>query len=100
LAYSYTVSEYLTVKEAAESLGVSARRVQQLISAGRLEAVKMGNALFIRPAALEAVQDRKPGRPTISESQAKPPAQSKPRATRPVQEETATKVDEDFDFGA
>jgi excisionase family DNA binding protein len=53
----------LTTKEAAERLGVSVTRVQQLILAERLPAEKMGRDYFIKEDDLKLVADRKPGRP-------------------------------------
>jgi excisionase family DNA binding protein len=53
----------LTTKDAGEKLGISARRVLELIAAGRLPAEKMGRDYFIKPADLAKVKDRKPGRP-------------------------------------
>lgn len=53
----------LTTKEAAEKLGVTVTRVQQLILAGRLPAEKMGRDYVIKGDDLKLVEDRKPGRP-------------------------------------
>jgi excisionase family DNA binding protein len=53
----------LTTKEVAERLGISVKRVQQLIAAGRLPAEKMGRDYFIKEDDLKLVADRKPGRP-------------------------------------
>lgn len=55
--------EYLTTGEAARLLGVTARRVQTLINAGRLPATKVGRDWLIARADLDAVRERKPGRP-------------------------------------
>lgn len=54
----------LTTKEAAEKLGVTVTRVQQLILAGRLPAEKRGRDYFISEENLKLVEDRKPGRPS------------------------------------
>jgi excisionase family DNA binding protein len=53
----------LTTKETAEKLGVSVRRVNDLITSGRLPAERFGNAYMIREQDLKYVEDRKPGRP-------------------------------------
>lgn len=53
----------LTTKETAEKLGVSVRRVNDLITSGRLPAERFGNAYIIREQDLKLVADRKPGRP-------------------------------------
>ena len=53
----------LTTKEAAEQLGISVRRIQELIKKGRLPADKFGRALVIRESDLQLVEERKVGRP-------------------------------------
>lgn len=53
----------LTTREAAERLGVTVTRVQQLILAERLPAEKKGRDYFINEDDLKLVEDRKPGRP-------------------------------------
>lgn len=53
----------ITTKEAAERLGITVTRVQQLILAGRLPAEKKGRDYFIKEEDLKLVEDRKPGRP-------------------------------------
>ncbi|HYP25526.1 MAG TPA: helix-turn-helix domain-containing protein [Blastocatellia bacterium] len=53
----------LTAAQAAERLGVSVRRVQQLVKAGRLPASEFGGSLMIQESDLALVEDRKPGRP-------------------------------------
>ena len=58
----------LTTKEAAERLGITVTRVQQLILAGRLPAEKKGRDYFIKDEDLKLVKDRKPGRPRKSPS--------------------------------
>jgi excisionase family DNA binding protein len=55
--------ELLTTRDAAEKLGVSVLRVQQLIWDGRLPAKKMGRDYFINKDDLKLVANRKPGRP-------------------------------------
>jgi excisionase family DNA binding protein len=58
-----TAMKLLTTKDAAERLGVTVTRVQQLIAEGRLPAQKMGRDYFIKEDDLKLVEDRKPGRP-------------------------------------
>lgn len=53
----------LTTKEAAERLGISIRRVQELIKSGRLPADRFGRAFVIRESDLYLVEERKVGRP-------------------------------------
>jgi len=49
--------------EAAKRLGVTQSRVQKMIEAKRLKAIKVGREWLIDPKDLEAVKDRKVGRP-------------------------------------
>lgn len=53
----------LTTTEAAARLGISPRRVQALIVAGRLPATKFGKAWMIEERHLSRVAVRKVGRP-------------------------------------
>lgn len=53
----------LTTAQAAERLGVSVRRVQQLVKDGRLPAGQFGGALMIKEEDLQLVENRKAGRP-------------------------------------
>ena len=53
----------LTAAQAAEKLGVSVRRVQQLVKTGRLPASVFGGSLMIKESDLALVAERKPGRP-------------------------------------
>ena len=58
----------LTTGEAAARLGVSARRVQQLVKSGRLPAKEFGGSYMIEEKDLKLVEDRKPGRPPKAET--------------------------------
>jgi excisionase family DNA binding protein len=53
----------LTAAQAAERLGVSVRRVQQLVKEGRLPAEQFGGAWMIKEEDLKLVENRKVGRP-------------------------------------
>lgn len=53
----------ISTAEAAKRLGVTANRVRALIEAKRLKATKVGNVWLIDPKDLDAVKDRKVGRP-------------------------------------
>lgn len=53
----------ISSKEAAEKLGLSLRRVQALITSGRLPAQKIGNSYVVNEKDLELVKKRTPGRP-------------------------------------
>ena len=55
--------KWLTTKEAAEKLGVSIRRVQAMVTQGRLPAEKFGRDYKIKESALSIVEKRKTGRP-------------------------------------
>lgn len=57
------MDDYLSTREAAESLGVSIRRVLALIAAGKLKTQKLGSVHVIAVGDLEAVRVRTPGRP-------------------------------------
>jgi excisionase family DNA binding protein len=57
----------LTTQEAAERLGVTVRRVNDLITAGRLPATRFGRAYMIKESDLKHVENRSPGRPRKSE---------------------------------
>jgi excisionase family DNA binding protein len=53
----------ISTKQAAERLGISMLRIQQLIRAGRLRAQKIGRDYVIDSADLDQVAERRPGRP-------------------------------------
>jgi excisionase family DNA binding protein len=64
---TFVMANYITVKEAAERLGISVRRVQELVKKKRLPAGNFGRALMIDETDLALVAERKPGRPKKSE---------------------------------
>jgi excisionase family DNA binding protein len=53
----------ISTAEAAKRLGVTANRVRKMILAKRLKAMKVGREWLIDPKDLDAVKDRKVGRP-------------------------------------
>jgi chromosome partitioning protein len=57
--------ESLTTAAAAARLGIGVERVRALIHAGRLTAAKHGRDWVIHPDDLDAVRERRPGRPRI-----------------------------------
>ncbi len=57
------IMEFITTSQAAEKLGISQRRVQALITSGRLPAQKIGRDWLIRESDLEVVRERKTGYP-------------------------------------
>lgn len=57
------MNSLISTKEASVKLNVSVRRVQALISAGRLPAKKIGNSFAINEADLMRLNGRKNGRP-------------------------------------
>lgn len=61
-------TDFLTVQEAAESLGVTARRVRQYVDKRRLPGKKLGNLIIIPRKAVSEFgkQPRRPGRPKAS----------------------------------
>jgi excisionase family DNA binding protein len=62
------MSNFLTTKETSERLNVSIRRVQAMITDGKLEAKKFGRDYLIDEAQLSDIQTYgKAGRPKKSE---------------------------------
>jgi excisionase family DNA binding protein len=61
----------ITTAEAARRLGVTPNRVRALIQAKRLKAFKYGREWLIDPKDLDAVKDRKVGRPRKSRKSVK-----------------------------
>lgn len=53
----------LTTTEVAQRLGVTVRRVNDLITSGRLPATRFGRAYMIKESDLKSVENRQPGRP-------------------------------------
>jgi excisionase family DNA binding protein len=53
----------ISTAEAAKRLNVTPDRVRKMIEAKRLKATKLGNVWLIDTKDLEAVKDRKVGRP-------------------------------------
>ncbi len=53
----------ISTAEAAKRLGVTPDRVRKMIVAKRLKAIKVGREWLIDPKDLEAVKNRKVGRP-------------------------------------
>jgi excisionase family DNA binding protein len=56
----------ISTAEAAKRLGVTKNRVRAMIVAKRLRAIKVGREWLIDPKDLDAVKDRKVGRPRKS----------------------------------
>ena len=61
----------ITTAEAARRLGVTQNRVRALIDAKRLKATKVGPVWLIDPKDLDAVKERKVGRPRKSRKSSK-----------------------------
>jgi excisionase family DNA binding protein len=55
--------DFLTTRQAAERLGITPRRVQALVTTGRLPAIKFGRDYMIKEKDLKLVENRKVGRP-------------------------------------
>ena len=53
----------ISTTEAAKRLGVTTNRVRAMIDAKRLKAIKVGREWLIDPKDLDALKDRKVGRP-------------------------------------
>jgi excisionase family DNA binding protein len=58
---------FLTTKQVADRLGITIRRIQALVTAGRLPAQKFGRDYMIKEKDLRLVKDRKVGRPRKTE---------------------------------
>jgi excisionase family DNA binding protein len=61
--------DYLTTRQAAEILGVTAQRVTNLVRAGRLPATKVGRDWLIARQALEHFEKRPQGNFKLSAEQ-------------------------------
>jgi excisionase family DNA binding protein len=61
----------ISTAEAARRLNVSSSRVRAMIKAKRLKAMKVGHEWLIDPKSLDAVKDRKVGRPRKARKGAK-----------------------------
>lgn len=61
----------ISTAEAAKRLGVTPDRVRKMIIAKRLKAIKIGREWLIDPKDLDAVKDRKVGRPRKSRKSTK-----------------------------
>lgn len=59
----------ITSAQAAEKLGISMRRVQELIKTGRLPAQQFGRTYVVEEDDLKLVENRKPGRPRKAQSE-------------------------------
>ncbi len=57
------MKDLISTKEAAEKLELSVRRIQALITSGRLPAQKIGNSYVVQEKDLALVRDRTTGRP-------------------------------------
>ncbi len=69
--------DWITIREAAELIGLTKRRVQVLVKAGRIPARKVGFQFLLPRTAVDAFASvpRDPGRPP----KPLPPVQPKPR---------------------
>lgn len=66
------MSDLISTKEAAARLGITPRRVQALIAAGRLPATRIGRALVIRDSDLSLIAERPTGRPRLTSAGQRP----------------------------
>jgi excisionase family DNA binding protein len=71
------MSGLLTTAQAAEKLGVTRWRVNQLIQHGRLKATRMGQIFIINELDLKEVENRKPGRPPAEANGSRLPVKKK-----------------------
>ena len=63
------MNDLISTKEASEKLGLSIRRVQALITSGKLPAQKIGNSYIVKGSDLQLVKERKTGRPPKEKEQ-------------------------------
>jgi excisionase family DNA binding protein len=63
-------ASFFTTSSAAAELGVTPCRVRAMIAAGRIRATLAGRDWLMAPAAVDAVRDRKPGRPALTRRKA------------------------------
>jgi excisionase family DNA binding protein len=83
----------ISTDEAAERLGISGRRIRQLIDEGKLQAQYVGGGYVIEESALESVKVYgKPGRPPKPATAAPPNTKSEIRRA----DKTAQKLNEAF----
>jgi excisionase family DNA binding protein len=61
--------EFISTKQAAEKLGVTIRRVQALVTSGKLPATRIGRDYLIKEADLKLIENRKVGRPKMAVKQ-------------------------------
>lgn len=73
--------DWITLAEAAALLGLTKRRVQVFVKAGRLPATRVGIQFLVRRADVLAFAPGKPGRPpkTTPAPDPSPPPKGKPR---------------------
>lgn len=75
-------TDVISTNEAAETLGVTPRRVLALIESGKLPAMQMGRFYVIRKADLALVAERKAGRPKKEAEAVVQPTKTKKAATK------------------
>lgn len=66
LATKTATKQLLTRPEAAESLSLSVRMVDELVKSGDLPAVRIGRAIRFRPSALEYFIEAREGRKPVA----------------------------------
>jgi len=76
------MAKLLTVRDAAQVLGISGARVRVLIAVGRLPARKLGPAWVIEAGDLRRVRVRRPGRPRTRRSDPGRPEEARKRHGR------------------
>lgn len=67
------MKDFLTTEQVGALLGVNDSRVRQLIAAGRLPATKHGHVWLVRLTDVDAVRERKTGRPALAVSRSTDP---------------------------
>lgn len=60
---TYKRNDYTTVEAAAAEIGVSARRMQQIVAADQLASVRIAGVIFVSVDAINSFSRGKVGRP-------------------------------------
>lgn len=55
--------KYLSLKEAADKIGLSRQRILKLVATNQLPATKIGSYWVVKESDLSLIHERKPGRP-------------------------------------
>jgi excisionase family DNA binding protein len=74
----HSPDDLLSTAQAAAELGIKQPRLNVLLNSGRLAAMRVGKVWIIRRGDLDAVRDRRTGRPRKKSEEKKPEQKKKP----------------------